>query len=431
MRIVLLGAPGSGKGTQAQLLTEKYKVPQISTGDLLRAAVKNQTALGMQAKSIMESGNLVSDQIVLEMIKERVNQPDIENGFILDGFPRNLIQAEALDALLDDIEQPLQATIHITVDFDVLIQRITGRRTCESCSAVFNIYSSPSKLEDRCDKCGGVLHHRADDNEETIGNRLRQYEAQTTPLIAYYKNQNKLRTVQGTGDINDIFAELCKVIDELPEKRIETMFNAPEVELPESAKRAPAPVPAPAPVEAPPVAAEAPATPEKAVTTTKKAVKKTSTAKKKVTKAKTTAKKKAAKTKTTTKKKAANKKTTAKKKVAKKKTTAKKKVAKKKTSAKKKVAKKKISAKKKVAKKKVAKKKTTAKKKVAKKKVAKKKTTAKKKVAKKKVTKKKATKKKVAKKKATAKKKVAKKKVVKKKTAKKKAAKKKTSKKKR
>lgn len=217
MRIVLLGAPGSGKGTQAKLMVEKYKVPQISTGDLLRAAVAADTPLGRQAKAAMDTGQLVSDDLVLAMIRERLAQPDAARGFILDGFPRNIPQAVALDAMLENLSKPLQLALLIDVDFDVLMQRLTGRRTCESCGQVYNVYTSPSKLEDRCDKCGGNLRHRADDNEEIIGNRLRVYEAQTAPLIEYYRNQDKLRTVQGVGEIEDIFKAVCAVIESVAE----------------------------------------------------------------------------------------------------------------------------------------------------------------------------------------------------------------------
>lgn len=218
MRIVLLGAPGSGKGTQAKKLTEKYRVPQISTGDLLRAAVKAGTLLGLQAKAAMDAGRLVSDEIVLGMIKERLSQSDAQKGFILDGFPRNLAQAEALDVLLDKLKQPIQAALLIEVDLDTLIQRMTGRRTCESCGQMYNIYTTPSKLDDRCDKCGGNLRHRADDNEETIGNRLRVYEGQTSPLIDYYRSQGILRTVQGIGDISDIHKAVIKIVTHLPDR---------------------------------------------------------------------------------------------------------------------------------------------------------------------------------------------------------------------
>jgi adenylate kinase len=214
MRIVLLGAPGSGKGTQAKLLTDQYRVPQISTGDLLRAAVKSGTQLGLQAKAAMDTGRLVSDDLVLAMIRERLTQPDARNGFILDGFPRNLAQAQTLDAMLERMGQPLDLALLIDVDLDILMQRMTGRRTCESCGQTYNIYSSPSKLEDRCDKCGGNLRHRADDNEETIGNRLRVYEAQTSPLIEYYRTQGRLKAVQGVGEIPQIFAAIKQVVQE-------------------------------------------------------------------------------------------------------------------------------------------------------------------------------------------------------------------------
>ncbi len=213
MRIVLLGAPGSGKGTQAKLLVQKYKIPQISTGDLLRAAVAADSPLGKQARAAMDAGQLVSDDIVLGMIAERLHSPDARNGFILDGFPRNIPQAEALDTMLARLEHPLQVALLIEVDFDILMQRLTGRRTCELCGETYNVYTSPPRLDDKCDKCGGNLRHRADDNEETIGSRLRVYDAQTAPLIAYYRNQGKLRTVQGVGEINDIYTAMYKILD--------------------------------------------------------------------------------------------------------------------------------------------------------------------------------------------------------------------------
>lgn len=228
MRIVLLGAPGSGKGTQGKLLTEKYHVPQISTGDLLRVAVAAGSLLGRQAKATMESGQLVSDEIVLGMIEQRLAEADAKAGFILDGFPRNLVQAEALDELLDKLGQTLQAALLIDVDLDILMQRLTGRRTCESCGQTFNIYSSPSRLEDKCDKCGGNLRHRSDDNEETIGSRLRVYEAQITPLIAYYRKQEKLRTVQGVGPISEINKAVRKMAEKLPNEHLSKKTAPPE-----------------------------------------------------------------------------------------------------------------------------------------------------------------------------------------------------------
>ncbi len=212
MRIVLLGAPGSGKGTQAKRLIEKLNIPQISTGDLLRAAVEAQTPLGRQAKTIMEAGQLVPNDLVLGLIRERLSGPDTNNGFILDGFPRNLEQAEELDALLSSLSIPIEKSVLINVDFDILMQRLTGRLTCESCGAVFNIYTNPPTLESECDMCGGKLHHRSDDNEETIGKRLKVYETQTQPLADYYEKQGKLSVVEGMGDIDDIFGAMMTAL---------------------------------------------------------------------------------------------------------------------------------------------------------------------------------------------------------------------------
>jgi len=401
LRIVLVGAPGSGKGTQAIKLAAKYKIPQISTGDLLRTAVAEQTPLGLQAKAAMDAGQLVSDLIVLGMVEERLNDEDTQKGFILDGFPRNLPQAAALDTLLNRIGRPLQAAILINVDFDLLIQRIAGRRGCTSCGQMYNLYTSPPKMDGLCDLCGGTLHHRADDNEDTIVNRLRVFETQTEPMIRHYQIQGKLSDIEGSGEIDRIFARVCKAIEQLPADT--GKFEASKQKKTE---------------EAPTLKVE---TSEKSTKLEQKAKEVSDKTEKESVVISNQASSGATKeTKTMAVKKKTAKKKVAKKKVAKRKVVAKKKVAKKKV-AKKKVAKKKV-AKKKVAKRKVAKKKT------AKKKVAKKKTS-KKKVAKKKAAKKKTAKKKVAKKK-TAKKKVAKKKVAKKKTAKKKVAKKKTAKKK-
>lgn len=213
MRIVLLGAPGSGKGTQAKLLSEKYKIPQISTGDALRAAVEAGTELGKKAKAAMNAGQLVSDDIVLGIIQERLSKPDARAGFILDGFPRNIPQAQALDAMLARMGQPLQLALLVDVDQEVLMKRLTGRRTCGSCGAIYNIYFSPPKTPGKCDKCGGVLQHRSDDNEETVNKRLKVYEEQTSPLVSYYKAQGKLRTVRGVGSVNDIFRNIGDIVE--------------------------------------------------------------------------------------------------------------------------------------------------------------------------------------------------------------------------
>lgn len=213
MRIILLGAPGSGKGTQAKLLQEKYRLPQISTGDILREAVAGGTPLGRQAKVAMDAGQLVGDEIVLAIIHERINRPDARNGFILDGFPRNLPQAEALDQLLNGLGRSINLALLVSVDVDALIQRMVGRRTCLNCGQMYNVFYAPPHIDGRCDECGGRLRHRSDDNEETIGNRLRVYETQTHPVIAFYKEQDKLRTVQGVGEVDEIFRAIVRIVD--------------------------------------------------------------------------------------------------------------------------------------------------------------------------------------------------------------------------
>lgn len=212
MRIVLLGAPGSGKGTQAKLLVQRKGIPQVSTGDLLRAEVAQGSPLGRKAKAAMDAGELVSDEVVLGMIRRRLNEPDARNGFILDGFPRNLAQGEALDELLQEIGQPIDHAVHIKVSRGALMQRLTGRRTCESCGQMYNVYSSPPKREGICDRCGGRLLQRDDDNEETIARRLDVYQQQTEPLIGYYERQGKLVTVLGEGEVDDVFSRLMDVL---------------------------------------------------------------------------------------------------------------------------------------------------------------------------------------------------------------------------
>ncbi|EDY86155.1 adenylate kinase [gamma proteobacterium HTCC5015] len=213
MRLILLGAPGGGKGTQAKLLVEKYGIPQVSTGDLLRAAVAAGSELGQQAKAAMDAGQLVSDELVLGLIRERLSEDDAQNGFILDGFPRNTAQAEALDELLKDIGAPLDRVVLVDVDFDVLVKRVVGRWTCKSCGEIFNTYFKPPKIEGQCDSCGGELNHRDDDNEETIKSRLGVYEEQTAPLINYYGDKGLLKTIDGLGDIDDIFQRLLAALD--------------------------------------------------------------------------------------------------------------------------------------------------------------------------------------------------------------------------
>jgi len=203
MRIVLLGAPGSGKGTQAQRLMGKYGVPQVSSGDLLRDAVARGTELGKQAKSVMDAGQLVSDDIVLGLIRERLSRPDAANGFILDGFPRNIDQANSLNTLLEEIGQPLDAVLLLDVRNQTLMQRLAGRRICQTCGTVYNIHSLPPGTT-TCGKDGTELYQRPDDREEVIGKRLAVYDQQTKPLIAHYSKLGLLRKVAGEGELEEV-----------------------------------------------------------------------------------------------------------------------------------------------------------------------------------------------------------------------------------
>jgi adenylate kinase len=212
MRIVMLGAPGSGKGTQAQRLQQDHRLPQVSTGDLLRRAVADKTPLGLKAKAAMDAGELVSDEIVLGMIKERLAKPDAKRGFILDGFPRNLAQADSLNAVLADLGQQIDAAVLMDVDFEILMKRLTGRRTCSATGQVLNIYFSPPAELEACRKAGGELLQRDDDNETTIRNRLQVYERQTAPLIDYYQKRGLLKKVEATGEVNDVYARFKKAV---------------------------------------------------------------------------------------------------------------------------------------------------------------------------------------------------------------------------
>ena len=208
MRIVMLGAPGSGKGTQAQRIQKDHGLPQVSTGDLLRRAVADKTPLGLKAKTVMDKGELVSDEIVLGMIKERIAQPDAKKGFILDGFPRNTTQANSLDALLASLKLTLDRVVLMDVDFDILMKRLTGRRTCSATGAVLNIYfSSPAELE-ACKKAGGELVQRKDDNEDTIRNRLQVYQRETAPLVDYYTKKGLLSTITAMGEVDAVYVRL-------------------------------------------------------------------------------------------------------------------------------------------------------------------------------------------------------------------------------
>ena len=208
MKIVFLGAPGSGKGTQAQRLMAEFSMVQVSTGDLLREAVAAGTELGQRARQAMDAGELVSDEIVLGMIRDRLQRPDVDSGFILDGFPRNLAQAESLEGVLAELGKSLDAAVLLDVNFEILMKRLTGRRTCSKTGKLLNIYFSPQNEIDACTEAGGELIQRADDNEETIGNRLDVYRQQTEPLIEYYEQAGLLRKVDGEGDMDAVYARL-------------------------------------------------------------------------------------------------------------------------------------------------------------------------------------------------------------------------------
>ena len=212
MRIVLLGAPGSGKGTQAQRMMAEKGIPQVSTGDLLRAAVAAATPLGQRAKAIMDAGDLVSDDIVLGMIRDRLAEPDAGGGFILDGFPRNVTQAEGLAELLAELKKPLDAAVLMDVDVDVLMKRLTGRRTCSATGKVLNIYYSPKEDIEASAAAGGELLRRDDDNEETIANRLEVYRQQTEPLIDYYRERGLLKTVDADAPVDEVYARLLNAV---------------------------------------------------------------------------------------------------------------------------------------------------------------------------------------------------------------------------
>jgi adenylate kinase len=216
MRIVLLGAPGSGKGTQSQRLVHRHGIPQISTGDLLRAAVAKGTELGVKAKAAMDAGRLVDDDIVLGMIRERLGEPDAQPGFILDGFPRNIAQAKALDSLLGELGKPLDTVVQMDVDYGELTRRIAGRRTCSNCGRVFNLLTCPpgQAENETCPKTGGPhqLFQRPDDNEATVAERLKVYDEKTKPLIEFYREQGILRAIDAEGKLDEVTERLEKAL---------------------------------------------------------------------------------------------------------------------------------------------------------------------------------------------------------------------------
>ena len=212
MNIVFLGPPGAGKGTQAKKIAEKYGIPQISTGDMFREHLAKGTELGKKAKEYMDKGALVPDEIVLGMVEERLKQPDCEKGFILDGFPRTVPQAEALDKLLEKLGKKIDYAILIDVPDEELVKRLTGRRTCKKCGMMYHVMFKPPKEEGKCDVCGGELYQRADDNEETVRNRLKVYHEQTEPIIAYYEKKGVLHRIDGMGSIEEIFNRIVQLL---------------------------------------------------------------------------------------------------------------------------------------------------------------------------------------------------------------------------
>lgn len=213
MRLILLGPPGAGKGTQAKLLLERYRIPQISTGDILREAVREKTALGLQAKSYMDKGGLVPDEVVVGIIKERTAREDCRRGYILDGFPRTIPQAEALDRMLKDSATDLDAVVSFSLPDEELFSRLTGRRTCPQCQAMYHVHSKPPETEGVCDRCGSELIVRSDDKPDTVRDRLVVYSKQTAPLIDYYRNKGLLREVDGLGAVNEIFERVVNTLE--------------------------------------------------------------------------------------------------------------------------------------------------------------------------------------------------------------------------
>ena len=214
MNLILLGGPGAGKGTQAKKLIKKYQIPQISTGDILRAAVKDGTEMGKKAKEFMDAGKLVPDEVVIGIIKDRLKEPDCQKGFILDGFPRTVPQAEALEKVLSGMGKKVDHVVSIDVDEEELVTRLTGRRTCKNaaCGQMYHIKFNPPKKDLICDKCGGELYQRDDDNETTVRSRLATYNQATKPLIDHYKAKGLIRPIPGVGGIDDIFTNICGIL---------------------------------------------------------------------------------------------------------------------------------------------------------------------------------------------------------------------------
>lgn len=214
MKIIMLGAPGAGKGTQAKMIADKYGVPHVSTGDIFRANIKNGTELGMEAKKYMDQGLLVPDELTVKILLDRVSQPDCKNGYVLDGFPRTIPQAEVLDKALAELGESIDYAIDVDVPDENIVKRMSGRRACVSCGATYHVVHVPPKKEGICDRCGSELILRDDDKPETVKNRLDVYHKQTQPLIDFYTKMGVLKTVDGTVDMQDVFKAIVAILGE-------------------------------------------------------------------------------------------------------------------------------------------------------------------------------------------------------------------------
>ncbi|MCC3358903.1 adenylate kinase [Bacillus sp. REN16] len=212
MNLVLMGLPGAGKGTQAEKIVEKYNIPHISTGDMFRAAIKDRTELGLQAKSFMDKGELVPDEVTIGIVRERLSKDDCNEGFLLDGFPRTVPQAEALEAILTDLGKQIDYVINIEVNSEILLERLTGRRICKDCGSTYHLVFNPPSQEGTCDKCGGELYQRADDNAETVGTRLQVNIEQSKPLLDFYQVKGYLRNINGQQEINKVFGDIEELL---------------------------------------------------------------------------------------------------------------------------------------------------------------------------------------------------------------------------
>ncbi|HJV47052.1 MAG TPA: adenylate kinase [Bacillota bacterium] len=212
MNIILMGLPGAGKGTQAERIVEVFDIPHISTGDMFRAAVREETEMGLAAKSYMDQGQLVPDHVVIGIVRERLGKDDCKKGFLLDGFPRTVAQAIALDETLQGMSRKIDHVINIDVDRDILLGRLTGRRICRGCGATYHVIFNPPEVEGKCDKCSGELYQRDDDNEKTVATRLDVNIEQSAPLLSYYEDKNLLRNIDGQQEIGNVFEKIANLL---------------------------------------------------------------------------------------------------------------------------------------------------------------------------------------------------------------------------